>query len=606
MSDDARRELEQIKTQLNTLAYRVRELERRMAVESVAEAKPPVQAAPQKAKATPLESTSQPAPRPAPTTPRTTAPAPLRTETSKNDELQSLERALGGKVALYTGITLVLLSLAFFMGWAWTRLSPEGRLALGYLGGFALIGLGGLARRRSENWFVDGLMGAGLAALYLTTWAGWGRYQLLSFAWAFGATTLVTVLGVALALWRNSQTLAVVATLGGFAAPIWLRGAGEAGSPLNFFGYLTALNLGMLTVGAWREWRAQQAVCLASTLLLMWGWALENYKPEFRLLTLGFITLYYALFSAAYLLPDTLRRQNISEFSLGQFVLATVIYLPAGYALWRETWGDYPGALLASFGGIFILMSWLMYRRQDAPASLTLATLGVICLVAAVSVQFQPAVQVLLYSLFAAALLIVGLRYELRLIYAFGVLIAFGSAIALWVALMQPIRTSLVLLNEHGVGLLGWMAGVSASLYMLNRHLKAQAVSPLDGLFPRSALALMGALGLVLALAWFSAEQTLYAFVLQGKRDAPLAHLLVSLEWTLLGAGLLIGGVQQAIRALRLMGLGLLALTTCKLFLYDLGFLEMPYRALSFAGLGLALIGVAWLYSRFGRTEATA
>ncbi len=587
MSDDVRRELEQIMTELNALSYRVRELERRVVLEGAAQAEPPAPIPAQPAVETPSLRPAQPAP-----------------TTLQKDELHSFERTLGGKIALYTGITLILLSMAFFLGWAWTRLSPEGRLAMGYLGGFSLVGLGGLARRRSESWFVDGLMGAGLAALYLTTWAGWGRYQLLSFGWAFGAVMLVTVFGVVLAMWRNSQTLAIVATMGGFAAPLWLRGAGEAGSPLNFFGYLTALNLGLLIVGTWRAWSGQQVVCLASTILLLWGWALESYKPEFRLLTLGFITLYYLLFSAAYFLPHALRRKNISEFSLAQFVMATVVYLPAGYGLWREAWGDYPGALLASFGGIFILISQLMYRRQDAPASMTLATLGVICLIAAVAVQFQPAVQVFLYSLFAAALLLVGLRYELRLMYAFGMLLAFGAAIALWATVIEPIRTELVLLNEHGVAWIGWMTGVSVSLYALSRHLKAHAVSPLDGLFPRNALALVGALGLVIAFAWFSAEQTLYTFELQGKRGAPLAHLLVSLEWTLLGAGLHIGGVQHAIRALRLMGLSMLALTTCKLFLYDLSFLEMPYRALSFAGLGLALIGVAWLYTRLERVEA--
>ncbi|MCS7301767.1 MAG: DUF2339 domain-containing protein, partial [Fimbriimonadales bacterium] len=145
-----------------------------------------------------------------------------------------------------------------------------------------------------------------------------------------------------------------------------------------------------------------------------------------------------------------------------------------------------------------------------------------------------------------------------------------------------------------------------ASLYALYRSLQEAETALVDKVFPRQALALLGAIGMVIALAWFSAEQTLYAFELQGHKDAPAAHLLVSLEWTLLGAGLLLGGVQQAIRAVRLMGLGMLALTTCKLFLYDLGFLEMPYRALSFAGLGLALIGVAWLYGRFGRTEVAA
>lgn len=53
MSEDARRELEEIKTQLNTLAYRVRELERRMAMESRS-AETPQPAAPRLAPSPPV------------------------------------------------------------------------------------------------------------------------------------------------------------------------------------------------------------------------------------------------------------------------------------------------------------------------------------------------------------------------------------------------------------------------------------------------------------------------------------------------------------------------------------------------------------------------
>jgi uncharacterized membrane protein len=252
MSEDTRRELEEIKTQLTALMYRVRELERRIAVDS------------------------RPAAQTPPTTQRPVSPTTLVPSTPANApppaqerEVQSLERALGGKVALYTGISLLFLATAFFLGWAWTRLTPEGRLALGYVGGFVLLGLGVVARSRSESWFVDGLLGAGLATLYLTHWAGWERYQLFNFALAFGLTMATTLLGIGLALWRSSQTLAVVATIGGFAAPVWLQGEGSGDSPLNFFGYLAALNAGMLAVSAWREWRWQQATCLVATVVLL-------------------------------------------------------------------------------------------------------------------------------------------------------------------------------------------------------------------------------------------------------------------------------------------------------------------------------------------------
>ncbi len=40
-------------------------------------------------------------------------------------------------------------------------------------------------------------------------------------------------------------------------------------------------------------------------------------------------------------------------------------------------------------------------------------------------------------------------------------------------------------------------------------------------------------------------------------------------------------------------------------FLFDLGFLDGPYRTLSFGGLGLALIGISCFYSRSGERTKT-
>ena len=46
-------------------------------------------------------------------------------------------------------------------------------------------------------------------------------------------------------------------------------------------------------------------------------------------------------------------------------------------------------------------------------------------------------------------------------------------------------------------------------------------------------------------------------------------------------------------------GLGLLALATAKVFLVDLASLDVAYRVLSLAALGLLLLASAWLYLRF-------
>lgn len=52
-------------------------------------------------------------------------------------------------------------------------------------------------------------------------------------------------------------------------------------------------------------------------------------------------------------------------------------------------------------------------------------------------------------------------------------------------------------------------------------------------------------------------------------------------------------------RPLRLQGLALFLVCILKLFVYDLRNLETPYRILSFVALGLILLGVSWVYTRF-------
>ena len=102
MSDEARRELEAIKSDLYRLSYRVRALEERLTRESRGSnvgTTPSVRPEPEVARdvgATApirLESPAHPEPR--------VAPPPM------DEEAQAFERVLGGKVALYTGLTLL-------------------------------------------------------------------------------------------------------------------------------------------------------------------------------------------------------------------------------------------------------------------------------------------------------------------------------------------------------------------------------------------------------------------------------------------------------------------------------------------------------------------
>ncbi|MGO9227653.1 MAG: DUF2339 domain-containing protein [Bryobacteraceae bacterium] len=74
---------------------------------------------------------------------------------------------------------------------------------------------------------------------------------------------------------------------------------------------------------------------------------------------------------------------------------------------------------------------------------------------------------------------------------------------------------------------------------------------------------------------------------------------MLTVAWGIEGAVLLGAGFPLRDRTLRLFGLALFLICIGKLFFYDLSALETLYRIMSFFVLGVILVGVSWIYTRF-------
>jgi uncharacterized membrane protein len=74
---------------------------------------------------------------------------------------------------------------------------------------------------------------------------------------------------------------------------------------------------------------------------------------------------------------------------------------------------------------------------------------------------------------------------------------------------------------------------------------------------------------------------------------------MLTVAWGIEGLVLLGAGFPLRDRTLRLSGLVLFLVCVGKLFLYDMRALETLYRILSFFVLGVILVGVSWIYTRF-------
>ncbi|MBZ5585274.1 MAG: DUF2339 domain-containing protein, partial [Acidobacteriia bacterium] len=99
-------------------------------------------------------------------------------------------------------------------------------------------------------------------------------------------------------------------------------------------------------------------------------------------------------------------------------------------------------------------------------------------------------------------------------------------------------------------------------------------------------------------------EQRLYYSLLASGLTAAVlfdevSGSVLTIAWGVQGLTLLAAGFPLRDRVLRLSGLALLLFCILKLFIYDLGYLETLPRIFSFIALGLILVGVSWIYTRF-------
>ena len=74
------------------------------------------------------------------------------------------------------------------------------------------------------------------------------------------------------------------------------------------------------------------------------------------------------------------------------------------------------------------------------------------------------------------------------------------------------------------------------------------------------------------------------------------AQVAVSILWALIGMAVFLAGLIGWRQGVREAGLGLLAVATGKVFLFDLSYLDVAYRVLSLIGLGLLLLAGAYAY----------
>lgn len=286
---------------------------------------------------------------PAPAPPRPSAPAaqgaaPAAAAPSAEREPATppqgglgLESRIGGHWLNWLGVVTLVFALglglklaveAGYVTWIF-HLPPLAYLAAGWLLGGGLLAAGERLRWRLPQ-YAQALAGAGVAALYWTTYAGHALYGVLSAASASAGLALTGVLAIGLSVRHRAQLIGWLGVVLAYASPMLLRV--QSASPAPLFLYLSALNIAVLGVSVWLSWsRFRLAAFLASAGLYV-GWQLAHYSERYLPDALLFTSLNSLLFLAVLAAHPLLWRQPTSDADLALAVLnpflsGSVIYL---------------------------------------------------------------------------------------------------------------------------------------------------------------------------------------------------------------------------------------------------------------------------------------
>jgi uncharacterized membrane protein len=338
----------------------------------------------------------------------------------------------GGNLLVKIGVILLFFGVAFLLKYAveHQRLSIEVRLAAAGLGGLALLITGWRLRFRRRGYALA-LQGGGLGILYLTVFAAFRLYGLLSPLPTLAVLTAMAAVSATLAVRQSSQSLAVLAVTGGFLAPL-LASTGS-GSHVMLFSYYLLLNVAILAIAWQQAWRLLNLVGFLFTFVIGSFWGFTFYQPAYFATTEPFLVLFYLFYVAVALLFALRQAPDLRGYIDATLVFGTpLIAFTLQGMLVADT--RYGLAWSAFALGIFYFGLAAALRRRGTADLGTLTeaflAMGAVFLTLAVPLTFDGREIASIWAVEGAGMVWVGVRQKRLAVRFFGLLLQIGAGLA--------------------------------------------------------------------------------------------------------------------------------------------------------------------------------
>jgi uncharacterized membrane protein len=335
---------------------------------------------------------------------------------------RDLEDFIGGNLLNKIGIGILILGIGIFVKYAIDQdwIGPIGRVMVGLLSGGILLGVAHYLRTQYKS-FSSVLVGGGIAVLYFSVAIAFHQYQLLPQVAAFALMCVVTGAAVVLSIGYNRQEIAILAVLGGFATPFMV--AKGDGNYAALFSYLLVLNVGMMSLSAFRAWPAVRILSFVTTVLLFGGWMTLNFnhptQPPVLAGALAFAIAFFVVFFAMNLVFHVRAKAalGLTEYIL---VLANSAFF-FGMGMWVLYYlgdGAYLGLFTALMGAFHFAFLFPVRKliRVDNNVAYLLIGMVLSFLTLAVPIQLRGDYLAIFWSVEAVLVLFLAQRTRLKVL----------------------------------------------------------------------------------------------------------------------------------------------------------------------------------------------
>lgn len=487
------------------------------------------------------------------------------------------ENFIGGKLLNRIGALIVIFAVAYFLKWSFDNdiIGELGRCVLGLVSGAAFMLAGQFYLKKGYPVFAQGLTGAGIAIIYLSSYAAVNYYHLISPYAAFALMFITALVSGVLSALEDMPGTAVMATLGGFLVP-FLMGS-HSGEIVPLLSYVLVLDLGILFLAYYRRWLFLDVLALAGTGII----SIVAFNMHWRVwYGEAFLIAYFLLFMGVTLIyHKQTRRDNLT------LLLANSLFFSAfSYINLLDRLNNWLGLIGLGFAAVYIsLYLFLSTRDKLTPLfAKALLTLGLIFALLTAPSQLDGVYCRMAWLAVAAVLLyFCDLVKSKPAFFITSVIVAATFASVFDRQVMYPTPV----FNQSSLIIALCIADWAGALFVNQRnfpHRQWQSLTLL--IFVVATLFYLLAFDINNAIYYYQANQS-FSF-------------LIPVSWALVSSILLWLGVRRDNISLRMFSLLLFGIVIIRTLFYDLRQLDIAFKIMVLLAIGLISLAISFFYQK--------